>query len=113
VADRLPIPDLLTPEEAAERMRCAPITVRRLIASGELGHVVHARRRWTTPDYIARYLEGRSVDPWLDDGQPPRMAERCACSGDGSPPTGTSSGATTAASATADRLARPIFGKRR
>jgi hypothetical protein len=112
VADRPPIPDLLTLEEAGEWMRCSAVTVRRLIRAGELGHVLHARRRWTTPHYIDRYFERRSVDGCEDDGNRPATAATSGSSSGEAPETGTSFGATDRDGASAARLARPIFKRR-
>ena len=55
--------NLLTPEEAAERLHLSPATVRRLIRTGELTAARPGMRRWMIPEAaVEARLRGSIVE---------------------------------------------------
>ena len=56
----------LTPKEIAEQMRCSPLTVRRLVQSGELVGVQFGAGIRVTEDDLTAYLKSNGkIDEFL------------------------------------------------
>ncbi len=55
--------DLLTSEEVAQRLRCTPRFVRRLVAERRIAYVKAGRKVLFEPAAVAAYIEANRVAP--------------------------------------------------